>query len=187
VIRQNAQTDGPLWLEEGLAEFYATFRPDFRNGSLLGAAPPERIRTLRQQPYAPLRDLVSPSNVGQIVRSTRSSLFYAEAWALVHYITMERKNPVQAPLDVYLTTLAATGSQDEAFKAAFGVDVDGMDRELQQYVRHYSFQTIFIPMTATAPVEEAAPVPEVDARELEAELLDGRDAPEEFESDLRPF
>lgn len=189
VIRQNTHTDVPLWLEEGLAEFYATFRPDFGGNSLLGAAPPERVHALRQGSYVRLRDLLSTNNAGQIVRSTRPILFYAQAWALVHYVTMERTNPVEAPLQVYLTTLDATGSQDQAFRAAFGVDVDGMDRELQQYVRFYSFRTRVIPANAaTARVHVVESVPEAEARELDATLLDAREAPEDFDrEDLRPF
>jgi hypothetical protein len=177
----------PLWLEEGLAEFYATFRPDFGDGSLLGAAPPERIRTLKQEPYVPLRNLVSTRKIGQILRSARSSVFYAEAWALVHYITMERENPVRAPLTVYLTTLAATDSQDEAFKAAFGIDVDGMDRELRTYARYFSFRTKVVPKPATPRIDQVEPIPQAEATQVEDALVDGREIPNEYEPDLPAF
>jgi hypothetical protein len=113
------------------------------------------------------------------LRSGRAGAFYAEAWALVHCITLGRKNPVEAPIGVYLETLAATGLQDEAFKAAFGVDVAGMDRELQEYIKHYSFQTLAIPRTATTSTEPIERLAEEDARQLEAAILDGRHAPEE--------
>jgi len=186
VLRQNTELFVPLWLEEGLAEFYSTFQPNVKDGSVLGTAPPDRLRTLRQEPYVSLRALVSPSHIGQIVRSARSGVFYAEAWALVHYISLERKNPVPNPFKVYLTTLAETDSQDEAFKAAFGVDVDGMDRELQEYVRFYSYRTLFVPRAEPLRVEDVEVVPEEDVRQLESALIDGRDAPEEPE-DLRPF
>ena len=187
VLRQNADTEIPLWLEEGLAEYYSTFRPDFKDGTLIGAASPERLRTLRQGPYISIRNLVSLRNSGQIVRSTRAALFYAESWALVHYITMERRNLVQAPLEIYLRTLAATASQDDAFKAAFGVTVEGMDRELSMYVRRYSFRTMVIPRAETQRIDQVEPTSRADAQALEAALLDGRRMPEEFESDLPPF
>jgi hypothetical protein len=187
LIRQNAPAPVPLWLEEGLAEFNSTFRPEFGDGSLLGAAPPDHVRVLKQEPYVHLRHVVSLRSAGQIVQSGRPGVFYAEAWALVHYITMGRKNPVPEPLSVYLTTLAATGSQDNAFKTAFGVDIDGMDRELQSYVRHFSFRTVTVPRTASPRSERVEPIPEADARELEESLFDGREAPEDVEGDLRPF
>jgi hypothetical protein len=187
VIRQNVQTEVPLWLEEGLAEFYATFRPDFRDASLLGAAPPERIRTLRQEPYVALRQVVSTRAIGQVLRSPRSSVFYAEAWALVHYITMERQNSVQAPFDVYLTTLAETGSQDEAFKAAFGVDVDDMDRELQSYVRYFSFRTAVVPRTAPPRIEPVEAIPQSEARQFDDTLVKVREMPNEYEPGLPAF
>lgn len=187
VIRQNAQTEVPLWLEEGLAEFYATFRPEFGGGSLLGAVPPDRIRTLQQEPYVPLRNLVSIRTSGQIVRSARSSVFYAEAWALVHYITMERENPVREPLSVYLTMLAETDSQDEAFKAAFGVDVHGMDRELSTYVRYFWFRTKVVPKAKVPRIEQVEPIPQAQARQLEDALVEGRVMPNEHEPDLPAF
>ena len=39
-------------------------------------------------------------------RSGPIDMFYAEAWALVHYITLGRTNPVAEPITwLYLTTL----------------------------------------------------------------------------------
>jgi hypothetical protein len=77
--------------------------------------------------------------------------------------------------------LAATDSQDDAFNAAFGVDVEGMDRELSIYVRHFSFRTIVIPRAEAPGIDRVEPTSRADAQALETALLDGRDIPEEFE------
>ena len=167
LIRQNATTFVPFWLEEGLAEFYSTFRPDT---NVLGGPAPARVSMLRQQPHVPLRELLNPRRLEQMWQSPLLEMFYAEAWALVHHISLGRRNPVAAPFTVYLTTLDRTGSQDAAFKAAFGADVAAMDRELRDYVKHYSYRTIEIPVTVAVETEAARPVPEADARRFEGSL-----------------
>jgi hypothetical protein len=58
-------------------------------------------------------------------------MFYAESWAFVHYLMVERKSPNAAPLSTYLRAYASSGSHDSAFMEAFGTDVAGMDKELR--------------------------------------------------------
>jgi len=184
-VRQNVRTSIPLWLNEGLAEFYSTFRPDFRGQSVLGAPPEDRMRTLRENTFLPVLDLVSPKDMEKMWRSGRIDMFYAEAWALTHYLTIGRKNVVGSPIAVYLNTLAATDSQDQAFQAAFGVDVAGMDRELRDYVRRYLFQAAVIPkvVRGSEPVVEAAP--EVVARQVQGTLLESNDDIPEAEREIQ--
>ena len=184
-VRQNTRAVVPLWLNEGLAEFYSTFRPQFEDSSMIGAPPQARLRTLKENVYLPIRDLVSPRDVEKLWRSGRIDMFYAEAWALVHYIAIGRKNPVRAPIDVYLNTLAASDSQDEAFKAAFGVDVAGMDRELRDYVRHVSFQALVVPRVAPARITTVETIREADARQLQASMLELLDQTDESDSELQ--
>jgi len=185
-VHQNARTFVPLWLNEGLAEFYSTFLPSYDGRSLIGAPPSHRVRTLRERTYLPVRDLVSPKDMEKMWRSGPIDMFYAEAWALTHYVTIGRKNPVAEPITVYLATLAATDSQDEAFKAAFGVDVAAMDRELREYVRQFTFQALAVPKVVRRDDELVVePVAEADARQLQAAVLTSQDDVEEAEKEVR--
>ena len=185
-VRQNVRVFVPLWLNEGLAEFYSTFQPDYDGRSLIGAPPSHRVQTLRERTYLPVRDLVSPKDMEKMWRSGPIDMFYAEAWALVHYITVGRKNPVASPIDVYLATLAATDSQDQAFRAAFGVDLAGMDRELREYMRRFSFEALVVPKAARRDDElNAERVPEVEARHVQAAVLTSQDDVEEAEKEVQ--
>ena len=130
-------------------------------------------RCCRSRRTVPLRDILSPRDLESIWRwPTQIGMFYAESWALVHYVTVARKNPSTNPLGTYLTSLARTGNHDNAFQEAFGTDVDGMDRELRQYVRRVSVPAITYDVLAEKETpSDARPMLEADVNALEGRLL----------------
>src|SRR5262249_49183910 len=81
--------DLPVWVNEGLAEYYSTFQPR-RRGADIGVPIPEHVAWLRTQ-MQPLDELLltsreSPDYTGGARRGT----IYAESWALVHALTLNR-------------------------------------------------------------------------------------------------
>jgi tetratricopeptide (TPR) repeat protein len=115
-------------------------------------------------------------------------MFYAESWALVHYVTVERKNPTPNPFDVYLKSFARTGNHDSAFMAAFGTDVDGMDKELRQYVRRVTLNAMVFDVEAEKQrADDAQPMLEADVNALEARLLMEAGAFDDAERELIPL
>ena len=170
---RNVHTPIPTWLNEGLADFYSTFRGDYRGKTLVGDVPPDRLALLRNSTFVPLRDIVSPRDLESMWRWQRQvAMFYAESWALVHYIVLGREHPTSAPLSTYLASLAEGADQDRAFRAAFGTDVDGMDRELRDYVRRFSLNAMVYDMqTEKQSAGEIRPISEVDVNALEGRLL----------------
>ena len=170
-VSRNVRTAIPTWLNEGLAEFYSTFRGDFQGGkTLIGAVPASTARTLGSNTFVPLRDIVSPRDLEAKWRWERQiGMFYAESWALVHYVSIERTNPVPNPLSVYLATFAKSG-HDAAFQAAFGTDIDGMDKELRQYVRRVSLKARSYDMQADK--QKADDVRDISAADMNA--IEGR-------------
>jgi tetratricopeptide (TPR) repeat protein len=165
IVSRNTRGAVPLWLHEGLAEFYSTFRGDYQGQTLIGAVPPNRVRQLRSQIGIPLQNVVS----GRPVDARR---FYAVSWALVHYVLVERTNPVATPLDTYNTTFAKTGDHDVAFTAAFGTDVAGMQRELQEYVNRVRFPALqYDIQVATPEVGTVQPMLQSDVEALQGRLL----------------
>ena len=165
IVSRNTRGAVPLWLHEGLAEFYSTFRGDYQGQTLIGAVPPNRVRQLRSQIGIPLQNVVS----GRRVDARR---FYAVSWALVHYVLVERTNTVSTPLDTYNTSFAKTGDHDVAFTEAFGTDVAGMQRELQQYVQRVRFPALQYDLqVATQEVGTLQPMLQSDVEALEGRLL----------------
>ncbi|HLH31066.1 MAG TPA: DUF1570 domain-containing protein, partial [Terriglobia bacterium] len=76
----------PTWLNEGLADYFAT--ADIRDDEAsLGAIPPDRYQVLRTNPLLPLKDLFAVDTSSPYYNeSSQAGVFYAEAWAFVHYM-----------------------------------------------------------------------------------------------------
>src|SRR5262249_6299386 len=97
----------PTWISEGLAEFYSTFEVAYdKDHDRVGRPLGYRLPSLASGSFIPLREIVSPRNMEEMWKSLdRISLSYAEAWALVHYISVERRSPTATPLGDYLRAL----------------------------------------------------------------------------------
>src|SRR5262249_17246711 len=118
--------DAPLWFNEGLAECYSTFRADDREARI-GEPVPEHLAFLRGQPLMPLPDLFA---VGYATKDyhegDRRGLFYAESWALVHYLLWDK--PERHPqLVQFLGRLANGAPVAEAFGASFGTTYEKLE------------------------------------------------------------
>ena len=78
----------PLWLNEGLAEFYGSMQFS-GSEAILGAPLPQYIQLLRGQEMLPLQTLFSiASNSPHYNEQDKSGIFYGESWALVHYLML---------------------------------------------------------------------------------------------------
>jgi tetratricopeptide (TPR) repeat protein len=139
LIVNNTTPDVPVWFSEGLAEFYSTFElsANGRQGSI-GRVVPEHVHLLRDR-FMPL---------GQLFRVTRESkeynerdrvsVFYAQSWALVHYLLNGR--PERTPqMFAFLDRQRQGVPVDAAFAESFDVGVDTLERELRNYVGQQRF------------------------------------------------
>jgi tetratricopeptide (TPR) repeat protein len=76
--------DLPLWLEEGLSELYAGSRLS-EDEAEVGVPNPRHRALLARSPPIPLGKLLSAETSGD-----SAALFYAESWALAHYLLVEK-------------------------------------------------------------------------------------------------
>jgi hypothetical protein len=75
----------PTWLDEGIAEFYAYTQ--FRENETLIGTPTDRFRTLRWAAPIPVETLISVNYRSPYYHDEdKVQMFYAESWALVHYL-----------------------------------------------------------------------------------------------------
>src|SRR5438552_1205664 len=81
-----ALANRPAWLNEGLAEYFAT--AEIREEEiLLGAVPPDRLQLLKTNSMLPLKDFFAvDSNSPYYNESSKASIYYAQAWAFMHYM-----------------------------------------------------------------------------------------------------
>jgi hypothetical protein len=76
----------PLWLDEGLAEFYGT--AEFKQNSALIGEPSQRKFILKRGQLIDLKTLLSVNQASPYYHdSGKMFMFYAEAWGLTHYLT----------------------------------------------------------------------------------------------------
>jgi Flp pilus assembly protein TadD len=157
-LRNTVSSHVPLWFNEGLAEFYSTFSGS-KDTVDVGRPVDEHLTWLRTQPLIPLKDLFAITHDSkEYHEGNRQGVFYAESWALVHYLMIgnpERRNQ----LGTYVGLIASGKSIDDAFHAAFHGSYDDLERELRKYIRAFSMNYIRYTMADLKAVEIPAPQP----------------------------
>lgn len=79
--------DAPTWLDEGLSEFWASLVVE-GDRLIVGRSVPKHLDTLRQGKWLPIDAVLKqprgslPSNPKQVAQ------FYAQSWAMVHYLLL---------------------------------------------------------------------------------------------------
>jgi tetratricopeptide (TPR) repeat protein len=134
LLVRNSFRNAPLWFNEGLAEYYSTFElSDGNRRVTLGLPISRRIQMLRERELLPVEMLLGvDANSAYYNEQEKRNLFYAESWALVHYLL---SGPRRAQLSTYLDLLAKGLTVEDAFQKAFQTSFAGMDDELRQYIR----------------------------------------------------
>jgi Flp pilus assembly protein TadD len=148
VLRNNYATL-PLWLHEGLAEYYSTFDVG-KDEVRIGLPVAEHVTWLRKNPLIPLASLLAvDEHSPSYNESARRGAFYAESWALVHYlISGSPERRLQATESLRLAQAGTPPAQ--IFRQAFGTDPAILDRELARYVQSYIFNFSRVPLRTEA-------------------------------------
>jgi TonB family protein len=81
-----ALAERPMWLSEGLAEYFATAEIDASN-IYVGAIPNDRMQLLKMNRRIPLDEFLRVDQSSPYYSETlKANAFYAQAWAFVHYM-----------------------------------------------------------------------------------------------------
>ena len=129
----------PLWLNEGLAEFYQNTDID-ENDARLGQPSVEDIRLLRQTTLLPLPTLFAVNyNSPYYHEENKGSIFYAESWALAHYLLVTDADKKTDRLPRYADLLASGTDPLAAATSAFG-DLKKLQLDLNVYVQQAQFR-----------------------------------------------
>jgi tetratricopeptide (TPR) repeat protein len=144
-VLRNQYASLPLWLHEGLAEYYSTFEVA-GDEAKIGLPIVEHVAWLRQNPLIPLASLFAVGETSkEYNEGSRRGAFYAESWALVHYLISgnpERRRQASE----YLRLAQAGAPPGQIFRQAFGADPVALERELRTYVQGYLFNYTRAPL-----------------------------------------
>jgi tetratricopeptide (TPR) repeat protein len=156
----------PLWLAEGFADFYGN-TVMMGKDAILGRANGGLINELRGGRLIPLDVLFQVDHSSPYYNEqNKTSLFYAESWALVHYLMAGDKGAHRQLITNYLTALTKGADAVAAGRQAFG-DLGQFQRQLAQYIGNSTFYEI--PMKSAPEISEKHfPVRQLSAAESDA-------------------
>ena len=160
----------PVWLDEGLAEFFSTVRIANR-GCTLGGVLPARLETLHRHRWLPLSELVALAGTPAALQTRDgASLFYAESWALVDLLVL---SPEYAPrFHDLIATLNTGKASAPVLTSIYGRSLESIARDLQVRVSKHIFNELNYQAVPQAQVHvEISGLSDAQSTALLADLL----------------
>ncbi len=159
------KSEVPPWFNEGLAEFYQTFKIENDQKVSLGLLQDGHLQLLQQNKLIPLDTFFKINNYSLHQNGNHSrSIFYAQSWALIHYLIQGNKGANNSAMNKFLSLVMNNVEPEKAFQQAFQRDYAAMEKELEKYVRQRTFtgtsvmlkeKLIFDSEMTTVPLSEA--------------------------------
>ena len=163
----------PVWLKEGLAELYSSFEVEDKKVTL-GQPISRHVMLLRDNTFIPLQDLLNVRHGSPIYNERdKQGIFYAESWALSHYLMFGDKNIRQPQLAEFADLINKGVADDRAFAQAFKVSPAEMEKQIRSYVSRNMYTINIYTLPSTEGEKEIAirPVSEGEAQFYLGNLL----------------
>jgi tetratricopeptide (TPR) repeat protein len=143
----------PLWLNEGLAEFYEN--TDIHEKDVaLGQPSPGNLELSRENRLLPLATLFTVDTSSPYYHEqNKGSIFYAESWALTHYFHVKDHQQKTFRLTAYAELLAKKVDPVTAATRAFG-DLKQLQSDLEGYIRQGTFS--YFKLSTSTEVDDTA-------------------------------
>ncbi len=162
----------PLWMNEGLAQFYENTEIDDKS-AWLGEANAERSRFLNRNDLLPIATLVTIDAKSPYYHDEeKGSIFYAESWALTHYLIVSDRIQGTHRMHNYSRFLEQGENSVTAAEHAFG-DLDKLQAGLTEYIMQRKFMYFMMPVEVAAKdaLVEVRPVSMAEADAVRADIL----------------
>lgn len=165
----------PPWFNEGLAEYYQTFEIQQDQKVVLGNLQNGHLQLLQQAKLIPLKQFFDINNRSLHQSGNHSrSIFYAQAWALMHYLIQGNGGANLDALGKFLEQVMKDVDAEKAFQAAFGMDYTTMERSLRKYVEQRTFRGTIVTFNKKLVFDDqfvVSPVSEAQANAYLGDLL----------------
>src|SRR3984885_7662642 len=169
----------PLWLNEGMAEFYENTEIHEKDVSL-GERSRGDIMLRRQSRLLPLATLFTVDRKSPYYHEEdNGSIFYAESWALTHYLRVKEREDNTPRLSPYLELVNQKVDPVIAATRAFG-DLKHLQSALESDIRQGGFT--YFKLSTTTEVDDSAfkvqalPLAQADAVRADFLAYSGRTA-----------
>lgn len=167
---RSSQMQLPLWLTEGLAEFFSTVRLT-NAGSELGGELPMRMQTLQREKLLSLPDLFAIASAS-LSRQSRAQigLFYAESWALTDLLISAPD--YAAHWSQLLISLDSGTPAAQAIEHIYSKSLAAITADLQARLNARRFTSVLLPpLVHTDPVMHSEQLSSAQETALLADLL----------------
>ena len=147
VVRNGTSRVLPMWYDEGFAEFLST--AEVRDDRMaIGIVPKARVPSFKFGKWLSMDRVISSRSYSEF-SSESQHMFYAEAWALVHYLTLGRIDRANTPrdLDGYMLRIENGLTPRVAFENAFGESIDAVDRKIRTWLRKRKWNIVGIELS----------------------------------------
>lgn len=125
----------PVWLNEGLAEVFSTFKVE--KGKVEFGEPREENLGFLQQSSSlwPLTRLIAVTPESpDYNEESRMGMFYAEAWGFTHYLLFGADKATAGKFAKFANWVAQGGDTATVFRQVYGVDLTREDSALRNYL-----------------------------------------------------
>ena len=174
LLVNNTFEQAPLWFNEGLAEYYSTFKMSDDQKVAIGTAIANHVYLLRDSKILPFKTLFAVDHKSpHYNESKKQGIFYAESWALVHYLLIGKTGMTER-LSQFLSLINADVAVDQAFQQSFGMPFETMEKDLRNYVQQNRYNVLNghfehkLEFDASA---QATPLTEAEAQAYLGDLL----------------
>ncbi|MBV9211450.1 MAG: tetratricopeptide repeat protein [Acidobacteria bacterium] len=164
----------PLCLNEGLAEYYGTLRiAEGGRKVTFGKENAAHLRLLSEKGLLPLETLLAVDyGSAEYNESDARKLFYAESWALAHYLLHGDERGGLERFKKFLALLAEGASLQDGMKQAFGADLAAIEKGLKAYVRRQPLPASVASSDAPLKFDEEMRASQMSDAEAQAYLAD---------------
>lgn len=169
------KSDIPPWFNEGIAEYYQTFEIEEDTKAKLGLPQDNHLRLLQQSKFIPLQTLFNINNYSLKENGNHSrSIFYAESWALIHYLIQGSKGAKNEGLNKFLSAILNDVPMEKAFQDAFQMTFAEMEKELTKYISQGTYRYQYITFKQKLVFDDqmkVSPLSEADTNAYLGDLL----------------
>ncbi len=163
----------PLWLNEGFADFFSTFDGSEVDRRLIVGRPLDRYVGLLvgRAPPLPMSTFIDPASTANLYRDDLTTArFYAQSWALVHYLMLADNASHRPALGAFMAALQNGDPADQTFKRIFGPDLTTLDAALNKYLGLMKLPAIQVNAPDVQVTADATAMSEADAEQLQGDL-----------------
>src|SRR5262245_9395530 len=114
----------PTWLNEGIADYYSTFTVHGEDKEIVIGHPiAHYVQLLRRSFLLPLETIIAVNRDSKLYNETeKKNLFYAQSWALVHYLLLGNQGNRRGQFLQFINSLMSGKNVNQAFRDVFKTD-----------------------------------------------------------------